>query len=399
MHCTKDPREVNMDKEEKSNGKHNSKKQARLSKLIKDYQIPADQVPSTTEELEELISKLLNEKQKDLIEILDDKKKPKYRQSGHYVDQKLTPVPKEQRTIFDFIEDETVKGKIVKHEIKALGIHLDPTEDKLMNAIQRLLHEKSEHHNQNDPGFYAGNAGKDLIPYGKKEASSPRLKIKPSELYKAYFDKEDYSGADIKHIKSVLTSLASKKFLLAINRKRVIKDSKGKTKTVTDRIEEVQSLIRVIKFYQGLSDEDLTKLDKEYPEEVSNKGELVIGLNPILCDQISTKYVEYPIDINKRMCKAAGGAKRVTQAMNKLRDLMLRELSSKRTMASYNEDTLIRMLHLDNYLRARKKSLAIKRLQKAIEALSTINLIQNTEISHGSEGQVKYTFQINPKFS
>lgn len=387
-----------MSKLTKKTGKLSVKKQETLKKLINEYNIPQNQLPNNPEELGKFVTDFLNEKKTDLIEILDEKKAPKYRQAGHYVDQKLVPVPQPQFTIFDAIQDSAIKGKIKKYEIDDIGINLEPNEDKLIIALQQLLHQKSHHHDQTSKEFYSGNAGKDLIAYGKGESCSPRLKIKPSELYKAYFGKDNYSGSGAAHVKAVLTSLADKKFLIALNRKRVVKDKQGKAQVVTDRIEEVQSLIRVVNFYEGLTDEELELVKNDKLENAPNRGDLIIGLNPILIDQINTKYVEYPIDINKRMNLAAGGARRVTQAMTKLRDLMLRELSSKRTSVEYNEETLLKILRLDNYLKSRKRKRATERLEIAINAIVKLKLIQSYSLTVGAAGQNKYLFEINPDF-
>ena len=55
-----------------------------------------------------------------------------------------------------------------KIEITTVGIKLTPSEDKLMNAIYKLLHEKSENRNKDSELFYSGNEQHQIVPYGGK---------------------------------------------------------------------------------------------------------------------------------------------------------------------------------------------------------------------------------------
>ena len=84
----------------------------------------------------------------------------------------------------------------------------------MINALVKLLHEKSENKDTASESFYTGNVKGDLVPYGGdgQKARSVGIRISPTELYKAYMDNEDYSGADIKFIKGVLQDTAEQKF-------------------------------------------------------------------------------------------------------------------------------------------------------------------------------------------
>src|SRR5262249_2863306 len=139
------------------------------------------------------------------------------------------------------------------------GVRLSTTEDKLLKAINKLLYEKSETKNEGSEDFYAGNDSiQSLVPYGGKGqlAKPAMLRIAPAELYKAYLDRSDYSGDDIKFIKKTLYELANKKFLIVYDRKR-----KENGKVVTDRIEDFQPLIKLLHYMEGLSEAEIKKLN------------------------------------------------------------------------------------------------------------------------------------------
>lgn len=379
---------------------------------LKDKGIPQNQIISklqkkehnSKEELEKGLAlfKFVSENRDAFKNILgeDKRKKEKFRQSGHLIDQSLKytdPKKSPPLTLFDLLSPET-KEKIVESriEIKAEGIRLTPVEDKIIKAINKLLHEKSEHSNITSDEFYSGNAGtNDLTLYGGngQKARPAMLRLRPAELYKAYLDKDDYSGQDIKFIKKNLYELSQKKFLIIYDRKRKVNG-----KNVTDRIEDFQNLIKIVSYIEGLSDNELEKLDAGNQEIRERKGELIIGLNPIFIDQITTKYIEFPSDINKRTSIAAGGHFCVTESMIILRDYMLRELSNKRYVVEINEEKLPFLLRLENYIKNRKKKLVNERIEDAINTVKNLGIIKEVIKTIGAQGQPKYIFHLNKEF-
>ena len=195
---------------------------------------------------------------KDIIKIIDkilkQKKQPrKVRQSGHYVDSKLQyPAP-----------DKQLPTKELAGTVKVFGINLTPSEDKLMNVIYKLLHDKSVSNDITSDLFYTGNEPPLIIPYGDKQekVSAPMLRIKPSELYKEYLGKNDYSGKEIKTVKTLLLGLNEKKFLIRYDRKRKVIRKNKEEEILTDRIEEYRSLLRIQSFIEGLTEKEIKRLD------------------------------------------------------------------------------------------------------------------------------------------
>lgn len=341
---------------------------------------------------------------KDIVTLIEEIRKPKkvqkYRQSGHLVDEKLKySKPSHAATLFDLISPDT-KQKIEesKIEVKAEGIKLTPPENKIVHALNRILHENSQTKNSKADDFYGGNAQPLLVPYGQnQEQKAAVLKFKPSELYKAYMGKDDYSGADITFINNTLHQLESKKVLIKYDRIKRTKNGK-KEEVLTDRIEDFQSLIKIILFMPDLTSEEKERLDSGDNSIRDAKGEIVIALNPIFTDQIDTKFIEFPIDTNRRLVIAAGGHNKVTSSMQTLMEWMLRDLSAKRFKTEINEENLPYMLGLEKYVKQNRKKLLQERIEKDVHAMINMGIVLEVEKKPNSTGGVKWIFHLNKEY-
>lgn len=343
---------------------------------------------------------------KDIVTLIEEirktKRKPtKYRQSGHLVDEKLKyTMPPAPQTLFDALTPE-VKQKIEesKIEVKVEGIKLTPPQNKLVHALNFLLHEKSfNNRDTKGDGFYEGNLPSEIVPYGPESKSKAAvLKFRPSELYKAYIGHDEYSGHDIHFINNELLQLEGRRMLIKYDRiKKVTKNKK--TEILTDRIEDFQSLIKIISFIPDLTDEEKELLDKGDRSIREKKGEIVIALNPIFTDQIDTKFIEFPADTNRRLVIAAGGHNKVTASMTTLMEWMLREISNKRYKAEINEDKLPYILGLEKYVKQNRKKLLSERIEKDIDAIKNMGIILRSETVPNSVGAHKWVFHLNKDY-
>ena len=358
-------------------------------------------------ELKAFLSKYGTERplsRKEIVTFLEEVRKPrkvqKYRQSGHLVDEKLKYSKQNQiPTLFDLISPDT-KQKIEesKIEVKAEGIKLTPPENKIVHALNRILHENSQIKDSKAEDFYSGNAQSLIVPYGQnQEQKAAVLKFKPSELYKAYMGKDDYSGADIIFINNILHQLESKKVLIKYDRIKKTKNGK-KEEITTDRIEDFQSLIKIILFMPDLTAEEKEKLDSGDNSIRDAKGEIVIALNPIFTDQIDTKFIEFPIDTNRRLVIAAGGHNKVTASMQTLMEWMLRDLSAKRYKTEINDENLPYVLGLEKYVKQKRKKLLQERIEKDINAITNMGIILEVEKKSNSSGGIKWVFHLNKEY-
>ena len=128
-----------------------------------------------------------------------------------------------------------------------------------------------------------------------------------------------------------------------------------------------------------MTEEEAQTLDKGDDSLREKRGELIIALNPLLTDQINSKYVEYPSDINKRTVIAAGGHRLVTESMIALRDYMLRELSARRFQSEINEEKLFLILKLEKYLKSKRKKLIQQRVEDAIQFAKNLGLVEDCQ--------------------
>lgn len=342
----------------------------------------------------------------EIVQMIEEVRKPKrklrkYRQAGHLVDQKLSCKNQDpQLSLFDSLSPET-KKKIEESrlEVTAEGIRLTYTENKLIHALNLLLCEKSQNSDPKADNFYSGNAPSELVYYGaaNQQAIAPVLKFKPAELYKAFMGSDEYSGADIKFIKNVIVQLESKKVLIKYDRVKKVKEG-STVKTLTDRIEDFQPLIRVISFIPDLSGDEKAALDAGDSAIRESRGEIIIALNPIFRDQIDTKYIEFPEDTNRRLVIAAGGHKMVTAGMQALMEYMLREMSNGRYDPQLNEDTLVRVLGMGKYMKEKRKKLLSERIDKDIQAIINMGIIQSVEKKSNSTGGMKWVFHLNKEY-
>ena len=334
------------------------------------------------------------------IEEAEKTKTPTVRHSGQLVDQILKyNVPQAHLTIFDTFDGKSCRDDST-FEFKFAGIRLTPTQDKLKNTIMGLLKAKSENKDSKSKAFYKGNVvSNELIEYGEEEIPTTQLEVSFSELCTAYSGSKDYSGKEIEELRNVVNSLSEKRCLVIYDRVRKVKVGK-KFENRTDRIEHTKPLLEIVKYTQGLTNKEKECFDKGVDDEKirEKKSRIIFRLHPILTDQIDTKYIEYPQDINQRTALASGGKQKVSRAINILRDYFMRELSNKRYECQMNADKLPYQLHLENYIRDKRKKKIQESINNAIQACKNLNLLLEVKETIGASGQKKYVFTLNKDF-
>lgn len=330
------------------------------------------------------------------------------RRAGHYQDQKLIynrQDADEQLSIWDNLSpDLQTKIGDGKREVVVKGIKLPPAEDKLMNCLLVLLsrHSNTRIDKENKPAepeiFYKGNLPSEVMNYGGKETQTPMLRITPTELYKEYAG-DDYSGKDIENIKSICLRLADKKFLITYKRHRWIPKGKVKEEKI-DRIEEYLPLIKFINYYEGLTPTEDGQLDNNGGSEniEKTKAEIIVRFNPVITDQIDTKFINYYTDTDKRTEIASGGKHKVTTAIITLRDFLISKLSYKEYTVCVNKDTLPLMLGLDSYIKDRRRTVIKNKIKQAFEVVKALGLVLDIEEVIGKQYQKQYKFTLNKDF-
>lgn len=332
--------------------------------------------------------------------------KEKVRVSGHYMDQKLKyqKTGSDQLTIFDMLKPDTL-DQIPNEEISttAIGIPLTVAQDKFMQCCLNLLYSKSNTKidQKNIPAepeqFYRGNLPDTERKHIQIDKMYPAIIVTPHELYTAYTQNSNYSGEDISRVKKIKEELTTKRWLMVYKRKRIVRA--GKTvKQVTDRIEEYQPLIRVIKYSEGLTKEEDKQLDKNPSQPIKEKTKLIIVLHSIFTDQLETKYISIPTDISKQTELASGGAHKVTEAIISLRDFLMRSLSTKTYTVSLNKDTLPELLKLHKYIKGGRRKKIETRIAESIQAVINLGLVLEVKDTYGKNQQPQYQFTLNKDF-
>ena len=325
-----------------------------------------------------------------------------FRKAGHLIDQQLKyPKPEgNQLDLFSLINNSELRSSLqqdglVRENELELGIHLTPAQDRLVNALCRLLQDKSQTFNQDDPNFFAGNSPYLAIPYRNKAEKIPALLLEPHELYQAYLEKSDFSGKEMSNIEQILEQTETARHL-------IVYEWRTKTKTgkvLVDRIEQYQPLFAVDRIFPNMTEEEAGMVARGDVETRRRKIKLLIKFNPIFIHQIESKYVLYPKDIHQRMTHAVGGdPRKITPAMITLRDHCLRALSNKLKKIEINQSKLPFLLKLDNYVRAGRRKEVEKKIQESFQVCKEIGLIEHWEEEIGSNSQVKLAIHLNPNF-
>ena len=332
---------------------------------------------------------------KSFIPIIKQPKKidstGKFKRSGHLTDQILKyTYPKDnssQLSLWDALKDGTktdieVAGVEVTEVVE--GIKLTPSETKVIDSLCKLLHENSQTLEPKKEGYYSGNLNPELVEYGDSKTSAPKLAFTLYELTKEYKGGEAIGGKDVDNVKQILTELNSKQFLI-----RYTETTKGKGgEWIKKEYEAFRRLIDVDRATLSYGVGDI---------EHYKKTETVILLNPIFRRQIDSKFILYPNDINKRTI-IAYGSHNVSDIALRLRDYLMRELSSKRFTPEINLDKLYYLL-AEKWMRESRKKKVKEYTEKALEVVVELGLLESYKVVRAkTTGEPKVVFTLNKDF-
>jgi hypothetical protein len=323
----------------------------------------------------------------DLAEDIDSNiKTGKFKRSGHLTDQMLKyDYPNDSKTqlsLFDNLENNTKKaiGEVKRTEIVE-GIKLSPSQTKVIDCLCKLLHESSQTLEPTNENYYLGNKGYDIVDFSGGKTPAPKLAFTLYALTKEYKGGESINGKDLQNVNQILTELDNKKFLL---RYVETAQTKGGGRIET-KIEDFRKLIHIVEISQ-------TEFNNE-GIELNKKEDIIIMLNPIFRRQIDSKFILYPNDINKRTIIAYGNHN-VSDITLRLRDYLMRELSSKHYKAEIYLDKLYYLL-AEKWMRESRKTKIKDYTIKALETVITLGILKSYEIKTGATGEAKIIFTLN----
>jgi len=278
--------------------------------------------------------------------------------SGHLIDAKL---------------------KTTKSEINEIipRIELSQFEDRVVNSLIKSLYLKSDKDKKSET-YYLGNGEIRIAKNGNLIA---QLIIKPQELYKEITGKKRPNGKDIKEIREALNNLSSKKYPIEY-RKKIDKEF-----IVEKNSQPLLSFSSLARF----NEKENSKYVKGNNDVFTKKEDFIISFNPIFIDQIKTKFVLFPTDLEDKISLAS--PKRVKTATNNLRDYLLRGFSNKKYSQQIYKNKLEDVLNISHQRKARREAL----LNEALEVCVKVELLENYSITTTSKGE-KFIFKLNPNF-
>lgn len=217
------------------------------------------------------------------------------------------------------------------------------------------------------------------------------LRVKKKVLYKTYTGNDHPSGQEIKLVNKTLRNLEKKHIRVFWQKEKIVKGEKR-----YDLIEINEPLIKLARLHKDINEAERSGVLKE--GEVLDKTELIIKFNPILIDQLETRYLLYTRDIAPRIAEAAGGPKKVTGAMTQLTDYLIRAITTQKKRGEpvhgVYTDTLINKLGLSG-VRKKDTARASERLSDAIRVTKSLGLHTGTRKKTGKDGREKIEFTLN----
>jgi len=321
----------------------------------------------------------------------EKKKSGTYKRSAHLTEQSLKyTYPKDGvEDLFSALVDEEVKERILAEGARegiAEGIKLNPAETKVIDALCKLLHHKSQNHDPKEKNYYTGNEGNivDKIR-NSKGITAPALCFTLYEFTKEYKGGDVPSGKDLENVGSILRELSEKRFL--IRYKETI-SKKGGFKTVN----EIESFEKII----NLPTARQTQLDPT-GKELSKQEQTLIILHPIFRSQIDSKFIIYPDDIVQRTILAYGSPN-VSGPTLKLRDYLLSELSAKRYSPKIALHRLYYKLN-EKWMREGRKKRVKEFTDIALETVKRLGLLLDYKIEPSkANGELIVIFSLNKDF-
>lgn len=323
----------------------------------------------------------------DRINQKRSKEKGKFKFSGHMIDSMLHYTKPGQLTIFEQLEDESLKRKVAlakqNNKFYLEGVKLSVVEDRVVNALYKLIHEQ--------------NLKKTL----RYENDIPRLDIPLYTLYEACelqkikkSKQDDYSGGDVETIKKALDSLSTRPYLIRYVRTEI--DKKGNKKSTV--VEQFQTLITLVKIYSGLTEEETDRhLNKNITTD--RKGRIAINLNPILLDQLDTKYILLPKDINTRIALAAQGRQRLPDCIPLFIKYLLRQAGiSKNRNEEYHHigyETLVGIIGLEKELKDGRRKRIEERLAECFQIAKNMDLLLEHKERENMDGIRIFMLKLN----
>ena len=250
-------------------------------------------------------------------------------------------------------------------KIEFIRFHLSASEDRAAHALQVLLDRTGYHGNLPSEKIYS--------EAWKWTGRLPRLAITYSDYFEAYGLKRMGYGSYYSHEAEIaleaLASLQQPKTAY-YTRKRWIGEGKAR-KPVYDVIKATRPLISITKGWQGLSQEEASRVLAGQENIPGRTTRLLIELNPLWVDEIENFYLLKPARLHAEIRDILGGGKH-SGAVSLFIEWLL---TLNRTPWRIGKELLAEKLHLDYLIRQRKRTEVDKRLKEAFETAKELGYL------------------------
>ncbi len=267
------------------------------------------------------------------------------------------PGPNQLR-LFDKLQDET-KKEIKDKSIEVIGIDITQAQNQALHAIQALLTKTN----------YMGNIeGKEMEDRGFMFSGYlPALEFTPAEYleafglqkYRSERGKEEYSGESRAQALGALVDLAKKSYLFVYKR-RYYKQNEitKKRELLTDRIETIAPLIKIMRGWEALTRAEDAGLDAGKATAAANEKLTAIAIQPapVLVQDINSYFVLKPAKHFQEIKFLAPHASRFTY---RLIDWLISQAELKRRakeplVVKIGLEALAYNLRMDAYVKTRQ---------------------------------------------
>jgi len=282
-----------------------------------------------------------------------------------------------------FAADGQQPGPADGQEIEIIGLNLSASDNRGVHALQVLL----------DRTGYQGNLPSVEI-YSEAylwQGSLPRLATTLSDYFESYGLKRmgdgSYYGHEAEIALEALDSL-QKPRTVYYKRKRWIGEGKAR-KAVLDVIKTTRPLISITKGWQGLSQEEASRVLAGQEDIPGRATRLVIEFSPLWVDGIENFYLLKPAKLYEEI-QGHLGARRISKAVSLFIDWLL---TLNRTPFTIGKELLAEKLHLDYLIKQRKRTEVDTRLQEAFQTAKELGFL----LAYREEPAGMMFFELNPE--
>lgn len=277
---------------------------------------------------------------------------------------------------------EPAEASEEKAEIEVIGLDLSESENRAIHALQVLL-ERTDYQG-NLPGQEI-----DSLPW-KWHGLLPRLAITYTDFFEAYQLQRQGDQYQGREREIALEALQSLEQLRTVYYKRRRWTGQGKNrKEVYDIIKVTRPLISLVRGWQGLTEEEASRVQAGQDHIAGRTTKLIIEFSPLWVDGIDSFYLLKPVTLYSEIQQLMAG-KRPSRAIALFIEWLL---TLNRSPYKIGRELLAEKLRLDYLIRQRHVGRLEKYLAEAFKIAKELGYL----LSYQEEASGMLVFELNPE--